>query len=43
MRYLLTLLALLALSAPLFAQETPKEPDKPKAEERRKKSPKKKR
>ena len=35
MKYMLTLLALLALGAPLFAQETPKEPEKPKAEEKK--------
>lgn len=35
MKYLLTALFALALSAPLVAQETPKEPDKPKAEEKK--------
>ncbi|CAG0965924.1 hypothetical protein PLCT2_01036 [Planctomycetaceae bacterium] len=40
MKYLLTMLLLLALGAPLFAQETPKEPDKPKAEEKKAETPK---
>jgi predicted metalloprotease len=35
MKYMLTMLFLLTLGAPLFAQETPKEPDKPKAEEKK--------
>ena len=35
MKYLLTMLFLLTLGAPLFAQETPKEPEKPKAEEKK--------
>lgn len=39
MKYLLTVLFALALGAPLFAQETPKEPDKPKAEEKKDEKP----
>ena len=35
MKYLLTTLFMLALGAPLFAQDTPKEPEKPKAEEKK--------
>lgn len=38
MKYMLTMLFLLTLGAPLFAQETPKEPDKPKAEEKKEES-----
>ena len=40
MKYLLTVLFALALGAPIFAQETPKEPDKPKAEEKKEETPK---
>ena len=35
MKYLLTTLFMLALGAPLFAQDTPKELEKPKAEEKK--------
>lgn len=35
MKCMLTMLLLLTLGVPLFAQETPKEPDKPKAEEKK--------